>query len=190
MNDERTKKRGEMLARRRKVASLYLRRVNETDIAERLKVSQATVSRDVKWLMQQWREAAVADIAEARGRELAELDEMEHDAALQFVTTKSPQWFTARLECKKRRAKMLNLDVPPTARQIEIDVRTLTDEQLDRIAAGEDPLAVLAGTGNKRTSETGEKTATSEPADGKPTSEIAIPGVDAGTPLDSGQSTG
>ena len=137
MNDERTKKRGEMLLRRRKVAGLYLRKVNETDIAARLEVSQATVSRDVKWLMQEWRRDAVADIAEMRGRELAELDEMERDAALQFASTKAPQWFLARLEVKKRRARLMGLDAPT---KTDVRIQDLDD-------AIERELARVAGTG-------------------------------------------
>ena len=50
--------------------------------------------------------------ASTRGRELAELAEMERDCALQFQQTKDPRFMTERRLIKKRRAEMLGLDAP------------------------------------------------------------------------------
>ena len=109
---ESTKKRVEMEARRQKVAELYLRKTKQEDIAKELKISQATVSRDLTWLRRRWTEAAIGDIDARRGRELAELEEMELDCAVQFGVSKDPRLLNTRLRIKERIAKMLGLDAP------------------------------------------------------------------------------
>ena len=77
-----------------------------------LGVNQSTISRDLKRLQEQWVREASQDIGERRARELAELDDMEKDAALEFNKSKNPQWWHARLKAKERRAKLLGLDAP------------------------------------------------------------------------------
>ena len=57
--------------RRKKVAALTLNRYDQTAIASMLGVNQSTVSRDIKFLMNKWRQAAENDILEHVGRELA-----------------------------------------------------------------------------------------------------------------------
>jgi len=109
---ESTAKRVEMEERRRKVASLYLRKIKQETIAEKLEISQATVSRDLTWLRKQWRKAAITDVDARRGQELAELEEMELDCTMQFTATKDPRFLGLRLRIKERIAKMLGLDEP------------------------------------------------------------------------------
>jgi len=109
---ESTAKRVEMEERRRKVASLYLRKIKQETIAEKLEISQATVSRDLTWLRKQWRKAAITDVDARRGQELAELEEMELDCTMQFTATKDPRFLGLRLRIKERIAKLLGLDVP------------------------------------------------------------------------------
>jgi hypothetical protein len=104
------RKRQEMVARRQRVAELWRNRQNQTDIARALGVDQSTISRDIKAIMREWRAMAVADVDEVIGRELAELDGMERDAAIRFAATHDPAWMHLRLRCKERRAKMLGLD--------------------------------------------------------------------------------
>jgi hypothetical protein len=98
--------------RRRKVAALYLRHVDQEDIARQLGVDQSTVSRDVAALRSDWRSAAGSDTAEHIAVEVAELDLMERDAALEFSKTHDPRWMTVRLSIKDRRAALLGLDAP------------------------------------------------------------------------------
>lgn len=98
--------------RRRKVAALDLRHVDQVDIARQLDVDQSTVSRDLAALRAEWRAAAVADTDERAARELAELDDMERDCAVQFARTHDRGWMTARLAIKDRRAALLGLDAP------------------------------------------------------------------------------
>lgn len=102
----------EILARRQKVASLYLARRNQYEIARLLGVSQPTVCLDLAELKREWKESARSDLAELIDREAAELDEMEAAAALEFSKGKQWEWFDRRLAVKTRRAKLLGLDAP------------------------------------------------------------------------------
>jgi transposase-like protein len=97
--------------RQRKVAALYLRRVSQSEIAKQLGVNQATISRDLQVLYKLWRAEAASMIDEHQARELAELDQMEQDAAIQYSQTKRRDWLDTRLKIKERRAKLLGLDI-------------------------------------------------------------------------------
>ncbi len=143
MGRNEKQKQAEILARRRQVAARYVQHVDQQTIAEELGVDQSTISRDIKALTQQWHREAVADIMSVKAREAAELDAMERDCAEQFRTTKDPRWITERRQIKERRAKLLGLDAQKAATNIQIPWDVLTDEQLERIAAGEDPLLVV-----------------------------------------------
>jgi len=56
---------------------MYLRGALQSDIADELGVNQSTVSRDLKALHDAWQQSALADIDQAKGRELARIDELE-----------------------------------------------------------------------------------------------------------------
>lgn len=127
--------------RRLKVSEMYFRLgMRQQEIAEQLGVSQATVARDLKILLSRWRDAALVDVAEYRGRELAELAEMERDCALAFQAEKKPRFITERRLIKKRRAEMLGLDAPVRisgpdggpiqVQSVPLDLTTLSDEEL------------------------------------------------------------
>jgi hypothetical protein len=115
----------------------------QQEIAEQLSVSQPTIARDVKILVSRWREASIGDIEAVRGKELADLSEMERDCALQFQSTKDPRWVTERRLIKKRRADMLGLDAPvrlagadggPIQIQaVPLDLTTLSDDELQTL---------------------------------------------------------
>ena len=62
---------------RRKIGSLYLRGAIQADIAEELGLSQATVSRDIHALIQDWQRDAARDIGERKAQELAKVDTLE-----------------------------------------------------------------------------------------------------------------
>ena len=100
----------EVQERRRKVAVLYLHRVRQIDIARQLHVAQATVSRDLKALEKQWLRESTEMLAQVKAREVAELDEMEEEAARRYQEQKSLKWFKARLALKEQRAKLLGLN--------------------------------------------------------------------------------
>jgi hypothetical protein len=117
--------------------------MRQQEIAERLGVSQPTIARDIKSLVAQWRKASVGDIDALRGKELADLSEMERDCALQFQNTKDPRWVTERRLIKKRRADMLGLDAPVRlagadggpirVQAVPLDLTTLSDDELDTL---------------------------------------------------------
>lgn len=100
------------VARRRKVAALFLRRMTQVEIAARLKIAQSTVSTDLKAVEADWRHEAAASLAEHKARELAELDTIELAAADRFLKTKNLDALRIRLDVKKRRAALLGLDAP------------------------------------------------------------------------------
>jgi len=62
---------------RRLIASLYLRGCLQAEIATEVGLSEATVSRDLKALQQEWHESSLLDIDAAKARELARIDELE-----------------------------------------------------------------------------------------------------------------
>lgn len=66
-------------AHRQRIAELYLRQWSQLDIANELKISQPTVSRDLAAVQKQWRESAVLDMNEAKQRELARIDTLERE---------------------------------------------------------------------------------------------------------------
>ena len=94
------------------MAGLYLRRVPQVRIAAVLGVSRVTIGNDVKHLESLWRKELLDDPVSQRTRELAELDEMEQEAALIFDQTKDIDWWQQRLKAKEFRAKLLGLFSP------------------------------------------------------------------------------
>jgi len=107
--------------RRAQVAELYARRITQRDMAKMLKVSEPTISRDVKSLLKEWRKESTKKVDDVKAREMADLDAMERDVAMAMVVGKNrpslkPQELArlaeARLRIKERRAKLLGLDAP------------------------------------------------------------------------------
>lgn len=62
---------------RRNIARLYLQGKIQAEIASEMKISQPTVSRELKLLQAEWRVERVYDINEAKAKELAKLDVLE-----------------------------------------------------------------------------------------------------------------
>lgn len=111
-------KKVEIEDRRRKVAALLLRRIPQWRIADQMQLSKCMVSRDVSALLRQWRQEAADCTAQAVGQELAALDALEYDCALQFSKKKNVEWIHARLRIMERRGKMLGLDDPEVHRLV------------------------------------------------------------------------
>lgn len=64
-------------ARRTEIARLYLMRLPQAEIGARVHVTQATVSRDLARIRQEWRESRAADFGDRLGEELARIDALE-----------------------------------------------------------------------------------------------------------------
>lgn len=137
---DKAKKELEITERRKLVASLLTRKIDQIDIAAQIKkahpdwdVSQPTISRDIKWLKQQWLEDSKQSVEDWKATELAELDEMERDCALQFSSKKSPEWIRVRLSLKERRAKLLGLDAP-TKQEVSGDgIKAYINIDMDKV---------------------------------------------------------
>jgi hypothetical protein len=69
-----------VVQRRQRVTELYLKGWSQAAIAEELKVSQATVSGDIRHVRRQWEESAVRNFDELRSRELEKLGIIEREA--------------------------------------------------------------------------------------------------------------
>lgn len=110
------RRRQEVSERRATVAKLWTRRLTQEEIATAVGVDQSTVSRDIKVLVEAWREEALADVTDLRARELADLHAMEREAAVAASANVSPQELArlleVRLRVKDRRSRLLGLDAP------------------------------------------------------------------------------
>lgn len=100
--------------RRARVAKLLTSRISQTEIARREGVPISTINRDVKAIRAAWREETMTSIDELVTQELAELAEIESQAAIEFVKSppgkRSVKWLNLRLSAKATRMKLLGLD--------------------------------------------------------------------------------
>lgn len=108
--------RGEQLAieaRRRKVAELWLAHAPQEEIGREVGVNQATISRDIKAIRDQFR----AERDEILDRETAELDHIERECVTRYQQDLTGDWIDRRLKVKERRSKLLGLDAPAKVEQ-------------------------------------------------------------------------
>lgn len=102
-----------------------------------IEVSQATISRDLKVIEQEWKDAYAQDIDNMRADELAELRAMEREAAASFAAaTNSSQRASAlraRLAVKERIHRLMGMDLP---RRVDV---TSDGQPLARLYGGFDP---------------------------------------------------
>lgn len=128
--------------RRRQVAMMYASHMSQAEIAKRLGVHVATISRDVAVIEAEWMDQAAISLGQRRARELAELDDIEYNAADSFSEDKNPRWLEVRLKCKERRAKLLGFDAASkveisgaAGRPVEVKIlEELSDDELRAIA--------------------------------------------------------
>lgn len=58
----------------------------------------------------------------------------------------NPAYLQGIMNCIARRCEILGLNAPTTQRTLNVDLQSLTDEQLQRLASGEDLIHVLTST--------------------------------------------
>ncbi len=75
--EETTQRKTEIASRRQQVAEMYLRGMYQADIADKLGVNQATISRDLAELRKEWLERSINHIDQKKAIELAKLDRLE-----------------------------------------------------------------------------------------------------------------
>jgi hypothetical protein len=156
-----------ILNRRKEVAAAYLRGEYQSDIAARFGVTQQQISKDLSSIRAAWLASAVRDFDAARAQELAKIDAVEReywrawersqeDKEIEFEETGikgsrsgsrregqagNPSFLAGILTCIERRCAILGLDAP---KRFIIKWDELSDDQIDRLAAGEPPEKVLA----------------------------------------------
>ncbi len=101
---------------RRNISELYLKGFTQAYIAEKLGISQPTVSRDIKVLQAQWRDSALMNINEAKQRELERLDILER--------TYWDAWDRSKGEVKTTTRKGV-AKVPKAVKGAEVDEKAL-----------------------------------------------------------------
>lgn len=120
------RRQGAQLARdRRNVAHYYLQGWLQADIGTELNISQATVSRDLAWLHDQWTREGLNNYNEAKAREVAKIDVIEREYWTAWQKSKQskveieerpgdPRYLAGVITCVKRRCELLGLDAPDT----------------------------------------------------------------------------
>jgi hypothetical protein len=78
-------------ARRRQVADLYLMGYKQADIAHNLGANQATISRDLAALREQWAQANVQDLTARTNEEVARIDRLAIEAWEAFKRSRQAQ---------------------------------------------------------------------------------------------------
>ena len=129
--------------RRRLVAGLYIRRIPKGEIAKLAKCSTQTITRDIKWLKNEWNNELIKDPVAQRGRTLASLQELEKAAAARYLSTKELGWWTRWLDSVQAVSTFLGLDAPIKIEgQVklvvqggEIDWDAIPDDLADRFLA-------------------------------------------------------
>ncbi len=158
---------------RRRIADMYLEGRLQVDIAQELGLSTPTISRDIAALQAEWLSSALYDFNEAKAREIAKIDRLEREYWIAWErscedaetetsksavvgdkkraeatkTTKGqagdPRFLSGVQWCIERRCKLLGIDAPLKGILGNFDMTALSLEQLERLAAGDDPLKVL-----------------------------------------------
>jgi hypothetical protein len=76
--------------RRREVAALYLQGWAQTEISEKLKIAQSTISLDLRRIYAAWRESSVMDFNTRQIVELQKLDHLEREAWAAWERSQMP----------------------------------------------------------------------------------------------------
>jgi biotin operon repressor len=145
-----------------KIAKLYFEGKQQVEIANELNITQQQISYDLKTLQTRWTEGAKALIDEAKGRELAKLDNLEREYWTGWVDSKKeyrgttaertrgknfgtkvqikkeqrlgdPRFLDGVRSCIERRCKILGLEAPTKA-QVSID--KMTNDELINFITG------------------------------------------------------
>lgn len=137
--------------RRRLVAALVLRKRTQREVVNALydqgyvnpdtgnPYALSTINADIKALRAGWKKDAAKDFDDAVADHIAELVEVRRSA-----------WGTlehnAILRALGQEADVRGLNAPTRVQNLDLNMADLTNDQLERIANGEDPILVLAST--------------------------------------------
>lgn len=153
-----------------RAAALYLQGYTHAAIGREMGIAADTASKYIAEVRKSWLESSVRDFDTAKARELAKIDLLEttywrawedsrrdkevvqvedstKGGAKGYIRAEgqsgNPAFLDGVMKCIEKRCKILGLDAPTKNINITIPWDKLTDEQVDRIIAGEDPKKVL-----------------------------------------------
>ena len=97
----------QLIRDRRRITDLYLSGWTQTAIGEKLGVSQATISLDLKALQREWLKSALVDFDKAKAQELAKIDRLEREywAAWEDSKEDKETQTTEKVDAEKPRSK-------------------------------------------------------------------------------------
>ena len=151
-----------------KITAMYFQGATQYEIGKDLGLTQQQISYDLKKLRELWLSQAMQNITEGKAKELAEIDHLEKvawqawtDSQGEHVITTDKSGedgdsFTTRKEdllgdaaflrqiqwCINKRCEILGLDA--VTRNMNVDMSQLNDQQVQRLADGEDLYNVIA----------------------------------------------
>ena len=157
-------------ARRQHVAELYLQGKNQYEIAAMLGLTQQQISLDLQACDRQWQARQLAATTALKAQQLAELLLLRREAWAAWYRSQAPKEITAteateggkttrkasvrkeeqvgdpRFLAEIRATVETEAKIAGTlaAARFKIDWESLSDVQLERLAAGEDPTQVMA----------------------------------------------
>lgn len=99
-------------AHRASIAEMTLKGRTQSEIAESLDISAATVARDLAWLRAEWREQAQVAITEQRAIEIAKLNNLERIRWDAWDDTKDPRHLDGVERCIAQRREIFGIDAP------------------------------------------------------------------------------
>ena len=136
-----------------RVIELYLTGVKQVDIALQVGIGQMTVSRYLQEAQKNWLKNTVHDVNILKARELQKIDAMElvywdgwrrsMDSPAAYAMHGDVRFLNGIQWCVEQRCKILGISANVNA-NLNIDLTSLTDEQLQRLSSGESLYAVLS----------------------------------------------
>src|SRR5262249_27912486 len=137
--------------RRQQIAEMRLQGWSQQAIADRLDITQATVSNDLKSIRQQWRERMIADFNDLQAEELQRVERIEREAWAGWERSQKPaesavieadpkkarrktvknqhgdpRFLSIVSSCIQSRRAILGLDAPKKVAPTDVEGRTLT----------------------------------------------------------------
>jgi hypothetical protein len=90
--------------RRAKVAELLKRGLRQYQIVDALGLNKLTVSRDIKAIEQEWRDAALLDFDAAKGLQIARLDHLYGKLCIDWEKSRQPRMSVRDKERRKAKS--------------------------------------------------------------------------------------
>lgn len=135
------------------VAQMYFQGKYQKEIGAKLGLSQQQISYDLAKLHKRWTAASLLEVQKFKARELARIDHLERvyweswedstkiiNESGKFLGDKrfldGVQW------CIAKRCEILGLNA--ASKSLNVDMSALSDSQVERLAAGEDLISVIA----------------------------------------------